>query len=571
MGHYSNQRYACPDCDSSDGLAVNNNGSAYCHACPEEDAYKSKGRVDLDNLGEPAVNTDERPYFDRDKVVNCTDFRAFPERGITVDTVKFFGVNTTPDGLVVFHYGKDAVKIRFPDKDFTAVGSFKEAPLFGQGCFNKPKGGGKFVSKLTICEGEFDAMAAYQMQGSKYPCVSVKNGASGAVKDCKRAFEWMDSFDEIIVCFDGDAPGIKAAAQVAKLFGDKASVMKHPQKYKDACDYLAAGDKTAFTQAFWNAEQYTPDDIVPSSQLREAVLAPVQMPFCSYPWDGLNLKCYGMRRGEIVTILAGSGVGKSTFTKALLNEVLESTQEKIGVLSLEESNEVSALKMMSMHSKKLFHLPTVSQMKAILKDPTRIVEKSNLDDVTDEQRLADKLQAFEDTLSTNRFYFLKHEGHITMESVARQMRFLAKSQECKVILLDHVSILVGLTAQKQGNMVDAIDTVMHNLRTLVEETDITLINISHLRKTSEGKSHEEGGRVRAVDARGSGSIIQLSDIGLALEGNRQSEDARDRNITVVRVLKNRFSGETGVACHLLYDESTGIMSETKQIDLEEAL
>lgn len=562
---YSNERYSCPDCASSDGLAVNNNGSAYCHACPEQDAYKARGVIDLDDLGEAAVATTERPYFEQNKALSCDAYKGFPDRGITAATSKFFSVATTPDELVVFHYGDEAVKIRFPDKDFTCIGEFKEAGLFGQELFPKAR------KKLTICEGEFDAMAAFQMQGSKYPCVSIKNGASGAVKDCKRAFQWIDSFDEVIICFDSDAPGVKAAEQVAKLFGDKASIMKHKQGYKDACDYLAKGDKAAFTSVFWEAEEYSPDDIVGSSTLREALMQPLQMPMCNLPWDGLNLMFYGLRPAEIWTILAGSGVGKSTFTKQVLKWVHDRTTHNIGVLSLEETVEVAAYKMMSMDAGKLFHLPTVEQMKTILNDPTRVSEKTNLEDVTLEQRQLDKGVAFDRMLAGDRFQFLQHEGHITMESIQRQLRYLAKSKDCKVVLLDHISILVGLTASNKGNEREAIDHTMHQLRSLVEETGILLINISHLRKASEGKGHEEGARVKSVDARGSGSIVQLSDVAIALEGNRQADDEEERNITIVRGLKNRFSGETGVACALKYEQSTGNLVECKVIDMEDAL
>ena len=58
--------------------------------------------------------------------------------------------------------------------------------------------------------------------------------------------------------------------------------------------------------------------------------------------------------------------------------------------------------------------------------------------------------------------------------------------------------------------------------------------------------------------RGSGGTAHLSDIVLGLERNQQSDAPHE---TVVRVLKNRFSGNTGIACTLAYDSLTGRMSE----------
>ena len=51
--------------------------------------------------------------------------------------------------------------------------------------------------------------------------------------------------------------------------------------------------------------------------------------------------------------------------------------------------------------------------------------------------------------------------------------------------------------------------------------------------------------------RGSASIAQLSDSVIALERNQQ--DGSQHSDTTVRVLKNRYSGETGIACRLEYN------------------
>jgi twinkle protein len=103
-----------------------------------------------------------------------------------------------------------------------------------------------------------------------------------------------------------------------------------------------------------------------------------------------------------------------------------------------------------------------------------------------------------------------------------------------------------------------IDNTMTKLRALVEETKLGLILVSHL-KRPEGKGHEEGASTSLAQLRGSAGIAQLSDMVIGLERNQQ--DTEDRNKTVMRVLKNRFSGETGIACALNYNPETGSMSE----------
>jgi twinkle protein len=62
----------------------------------------------------------------------------------------------------------------------------------------------------------------------------------------------------------------------------------------------------------------------------------------------------------------------------------------------------------------------------------------------------------------------------------------------------------------------------------------------------------------------------LSDSVIALERNQQEEDERLYNTTTVRVLKNRYTGETGVATYLLYNRETGRMSEVSNpFEIEE--
>ena len=58
---------------------------------------------------------------------------------------------------------------------------------------------------------------------------------------------------------------------------------------------------------------------------------------------------------------------------------------------------------------------------------------------------------------------------------------MAKALDCKFIVLDHISMIVS--SQEFGDERKALDEVMTKLRTLVQETDIALIVVSHLMKT----------------------------------------------------------------------------------------
>lgn len=176
----------------------------------------------------------------------------------------------------------------------------------------------------------------------------------------------------------------------------------------------------------------------------------------------------------------------------------------------------------------------------------------------------EKDKAFKATLGTNRVFMFDHFGSSDVDNIVNRVRYLAKVVGCDYIFLDHISIVVS--AQGNGDERKAIDEIMTRLRMMVQETGISLIVVSHL-KRPESKGHEEGAATSLAQLRGSGSIAQLSDMVLGLERNGQAEDETERNTTRVRVLKNRFSGMTGKASSLLYSTQTGRMTE---ID-EEAL
>lgn len=540
MPDYKLTHQPCDDCGSSDALCINYDESTFCHSC------RKYTHPPLDASG-IAVRVPEKPLtgsegFDSTLELLATqNFVGVPERGLSVATMKTYGV-VIKNGQVVYPYfdpteptSPVAAKLRYPDKRFQTSGEWGGGGLFGQQLFPK---GGKYV---TLTEGEYDALAAFQMMGSKYPVVSIKNGAGSALKDCKANYEWLDSFETIVVCFDADEQGVKAADDVGQLFGGKAKIVKHLGGYKDACDYLMANKPQLFNDAFWKAEKYVPDGIVNAASLWDEVNTPMETAEVVYPFKGINALTYGIRPAELVTVTAGSGLGKSQFLREVVWATLQQTQFNIGLLFLEESIRKTALSIMSLAANKQLHLPTTVS--------------------TEEERR----EAFDATLADERLYLLDHFGSTDVDNIVGRVRYMAKALDCRYVFLDHVSIVVS--AQSNLDERKALDEIMTKLRMLVQETGIALFVVSHLRRP-DNKGHEEGAATSLSQLRGSASIAQLSDIVLGLERDGQADDIIVRNTTAVRVLKNRFSGETGRCADLYFDSTTGRMVEST---LEEAL
>lgn len=160
----------------------------------------------------------------------------------------------------------------------------------------------------------------------------------------------------------------------------------------------------------------------------------------------------------------------------------------------------------------------------------------------------------------DRVWIHSHFGITDIEEIFSKLRFLIVGCECKWVVVDHLHMLVS--AMVEGDERRAIDNIMTKLRSIVEETGVGLILVSHLRRVEGNRGHENGISVSLSHLRGSQSIAQLSDCVIALERDQQSDDPQEANTTHMRVLKSRYTGDVGMAAHLIYNKDTGRLSET---------
>jgi twinkle protein len=163
--------------------------------------------------------------------------------------------------------------------------------------------------------------------------------------------------------------------------------------------------------------------------------------------------------------------------------------------------------------------------------------------------------AFESSLGSGQVFLRDGFGSVDPEAILSDCRFMAQAKEVKWIILDHLSIL--MSGNESHDERKLIDVTMTKLRSFVEETGVGMILISHLKRPQGDKGHEDGQQVSLGQLRGSHSIVQLSDMVVALERNLSS----GRNNCTIRVLKNRFNGQTGKAGTICYSSETGRMTE----------
>lgn len=534
----------CPECESTDACSINEDGSAKCFSCDAFFPKYSNGTV-MSTENYNKLTPTQTP-----KVLNAHGgiFAKLTDRNISKETAEKFGVKVVYDGtgqlaqhLYPFYINHEqcATKIRYiRDKRFSFEGTIQGSGLFGQNLF---KEGGKY---LTIVEGECDAMATYELLGSKWAVVSIKRGAASAVTDIKESIEYVESFDNVVICFDKDKAGEDAAKKVATILKPgKAKIVTLPNGYKDPNDMLNKGRHQEFTRAWWDAQVYTPSGIIRVSDKQKEFLNREQKQSVPYPWDGLNKKLLGLRAGELVTLTGGTGLGKSSVTRELEHWLIKETNDNVGVIALEEDWKRTVDGILSIEANDKLYI-----------DSTR-------NSYTENQLT----NMFDRVFANDRVFIHAHFGANDIEEIFAKLRYLIVGCDCKWVVVDHLHMLVS--SMLDGDERKAIDSIMHRLRSMVEETGAGIILVSHLRRVEGNKGHENGITVSLSHLRGSNSIAQLSDCVIALERNQQSDDDLESRTTNLRVLKSRYTGDVGNATSLVYNKDTGRLNEYEDSEL----
>lgn len=520
------QHVPCDHCGSRDNAGVYDDGHTYCFGC---DTYTAPQPDGESFAAAPAAQSKKQ------KDLLEGTYQALKARELSEESCRKFGYQVGIDRtgpVQIANYRRDGVvvaqKIRGKDKSFRIAGDGSKLPLYGQHLWGTGR-------KLVICEGEIDTITVSQIQNHKWATVGLPLGCQSAVRSVKENWDYLEGFEEIVLMFDMDDPGQQAAKAVADLLpAGKARIAHLPLKDPNEC--LLNGKAADVVQAIFQAREYRPDGIVAATDLREAISVADAASAITYPYQKLNEITKGLRLGELVTVTAGSGIGKSTFIRELVYN-LHQSEVPCGLIMLEESTKRTLLGLVGIHLSKNI-----------------TVDRSLSTDEEIEQ-------GFDELFPPGRqMYLFDHFGSSDLDIICNRIQYMARALGVKFVIIDHISILVsGLATNDERKL---IDMAMTRLRTLVQELNIGLIVVSHLRRPEGDKGHEDGAKVRLGQLRGSHSIAQLSDMCISLQIDPENPDGDTRHL---HVLKNRWTGETGIAGSVTFNRTSGRLTASEDL------
>lgn len=526
MSEWVERNLPCPVCPSSDAYSINDKGWGKCFSCganikEDEDAEDTQPRrAKVASTGAPLFPTGE--------------IKGLTARQITKETCQKFGYSVSRHkGKLVqlAPYRKKGVitgqKVRGKNKAFMTTGDFKNVELFGQHLWGS---GGK---KVVITEGEIDCMTVSQLQGNKWPVVSLPTGAQSAVSAVKTNLEWLMQFEQIILMFDNDEAGRTATQEVAEILPTGQAYIAELE-LKDANEMLLAGKGKDVITAIWNAKAYRPDGIISIDEILDDIEKPIEW---GLPWwlERLTAYTYGRRWGELYAFGAGTGIGKTDFMTQQIAYDVKVLGEKAGVIYLEAKPTDTGKRIAGKVDGVRYHVP---------------------DEAWDKEQLRKTLGDLKGNV-----YFYDSWGETDWEVVKAKVRYMATALGVRIFYLDHLTAMADTSNEKES-----IEQLMKELAGLANELNIMVHFVSHL-STPEGKSHEEGGRVMIKHFKGSRAIGFWSYFMFGLERNQQAEDVNERQVTTLRILKDRYTGQaTGELIRLGYTAQTGLLYPMKDAD-----
>jgi len=497
----------------------------------------------------PAMPIEAQKAFVKDKTYRSNDYR-----GIKNKYHKFYNHLFKLDGqknVIATYYPETndlkevtGYKCRNHPKDFSKgkVGNTGlKSQLSGQFKF---KGGGKYV---LLVGGEEDKVAAFQMlheyQQNKNqegyaptPVVSPTTGESSAVKQVAAQYDWLNTFENILIGMDSDEAGMAATKKICEVL-PKEKIKIVTWSGKDPNEMLNKKMQKQFISDFWNAREYVPSGVMTSHQADEQMvteLAREKLPLPSFLKPLEELFAGGIPLGYIVNLIAGTGIGKTTIVNEVVRYWIYNSPYKIGIMSLELNAGQYMVNMLSREMGKKISL---------IKDPQDAVNFIN-----SPVALKAREKLCDDESGEPRFVLLDdREG--TLEHVKGQIEILIKKYDCKVIIIDPIQDLF------EGVDMDTQNGFVRWMKATVKR-GVTIIPVCHIRKSVVSTDKEGKRIVRQLtedDVHGISSIVKSAGANVFFTRDKYAEDPIERNTTKVELGKCRWTGLTGPAGTIYYE------------------
>ena len=519
-----NPHQACPfeDCGSSDAFNWNDDGYGFCHSCGE--SYPNKHKLPVFDWAKQSypLKRRENVMMKEVKGVTYDDIR-----GIDPEVCKLYGIQiqTDADGNPVRYAYKypHTVKYRaFDDKSKTWI---KDKGV-GMNHLFGPEFNSNSSNKLYVTEGEFDAASLYQILGQKFFVKSLPSASIGE-KFIKQNYKYLDSFKEIIYAGELDDAGRRSAERLYESFPTKLYYVPM-SKYKDANEFLMAGDGEELKWTALKPQRYSPDNFFCSDEeVAQAIRTENPYSYTPTGHAGLDDKIRGIVKGGLTFLKAPRGTGKTEVIRYFETGLLRNPDTRIALLHMEEMRSTTYRAMATYHLGVNVRTKDDAQENNVSEDD---VVKAALEATQGERTIVFEMRSHDDPLK-----------------LLEYTRLASTVYGAEYIFVDHVQRLAYLSQTGVDGATSVLTSLGARMAQLSKELNIGVVFISQV---------NDDGRTKYAS-----SLEEEAIICIKIERDVENEDVTVQNTTDFIVDKNRPFARLGRAGSVYYDPETTLLTE----------
>lgn len=537
------RKCACPLCGPSrknskdKSLSVDkDNNQALCHHCETAIVIKEKTiKVDYTPKVYQKPNVIQLPLSER-------TISFFNSRGISPETLKYFKVTESKQWMYERGEAKAGTTLcidfnYYDDNDLINVkfrGSLKRFKLVsGAKLIFYNLNAIKNSDWCAIQEGEIDTMTAHEC-GIK-PCVSVPNGASKGnqvLEYLDNCYKWFVDKKKVILAVDNDEAGLALQDELARRIGiEKCWTLEYPEGCKDTNEVKLKYGSEAVVKMYAEAKKIPLEGVFTGDDISSRVINIYKNGFPRGLKTGYKLfdDHFTVRYGEVTTIVAPPGSGKSEFTDQICARMAARHDSRVGVFSPEQQPP-------ELHASALISKYVGEQ----------IYGKSRMNEM--------QLQKGMEFINEHFFFMKVGEIDSTIDGILKKALEMVVTKGINILIIDPYNYIEH-KIPKGYTETQYISELMTKISNFAKKNLVHIFLIAH--PTKLGKDKDGNFLVATMyDIAGSANFFNKTDNGISI--------ARDFITNTVKVyiqkIKFKFIGKVGSVA-FSYDAPTGRYAE----------
>lgn len=472
----------------------------------------------------------EEPLNDKKNVIEY-----WGKRGISKNVIDYLDIREDAHGNGVFNFydtndvlttvkyrpAKTIDKHSGKSKTWCQSGSDTSPILFNMNRANTSK-------PLLICEGETDCASA--IEAGYYNTVSVPFGA-GNFHWIEENWDWLDSFDSIIVWSDNDEQGIKMRKECIYRLGTwRTRYIETPRYYikgngkkiplNDVNDCLQVGGKDFVMKLISDAKDVPVKSVIDYSEIEELDIS--QMDGVQTGIKPLDDELVKLFYGTLTILSGRPGSGKTSIIDQTIASAIDDG------------------KSVFLFSKEMPERMSANWFNTIIAGRRNLTEKISRDGrkyYTVSPSIQKKMQSF----YKKKLFIYRDDEPNDYDSVIKSAEECVRKFGCKLIVLDNLMMIDLNCSESDKNT--AQTNLINALIKFAAKFNVAVVLIAHPKKTQDSNSD-----IEMYDISGTSNIINLAmrSIGLRRVSKKEKEDPKakwSKYDVVATCMKDRLLGK----------------------------